>query len=103
VLPIDENNQVDLSRVARLVTEKPAAGGFASTPQSNNAADPAPTAPRNAPGVPMQAGQDVLISGLNQAQMPELNGSRVPFLALVRDLTVLSGAEALAGGREQTK
>jgi hypothetical protein len=51
----------------------------------------------------MQAGQDVLISGLNQGQMPELNGSRVPFLALVRDLTVLSGAEALAGGREQTK
>jgi hypothetical protein len=103
VLPIDENNQVDLSRVARLVTEKPPAGSVAPTPQSNNAAGSAPAAPRNVPGVSMQAGQDVLISGLNQGQMPELNGSRVPFLALVRDLTVLSGAEALAGAREQTK
>jgi hypothetical protein len=106
ILPIDASNQVDLSRLARLVTAAPSpgtAGTDAPTADSNGAAGPAPGAPPNVPGVLTAEGRDTLISGLNQGQMPELNGTSVPFLALVRDLTVLSAAEAPAGGRESTK
>jgi hypothetical protein len=38
-------------------------------------------------------GQDTLISGSNNGRMPELRNKTVPFLALVRDVTVLSAAE----------
>jgi hypothetical protein len=42
-------------------------------------------------------GEDTLISGSNQGKMPELRNSEVPFLALVRDVTVLSAAEGQQG------
>ncbi|MDF2435189.1 MAG: hypothetical protein JWP44_4820 [Mucilaginibacter sp.] len=103
VLSIDDNNQVDLSRVARLVTARPLAENGAPEPDStmpdgNGAAGSAPVEAPHVPGVSKGAGRDTLISGSTQGQMPELNGSSVPFLALVRDVTVLSAAEAPGGG-----
>jgi hypothetical protein len=102
VLSIDDNNQVDLSRVARLVTASPPAENGAPEPNSttrdgNGAAGSAPVEAPHVPGVSTGAGRDTLISGSTQGQMPELNGSSVPFLALVRDVTVLSAAEAPGG------
>jgi hypothetical protein len=42
-------------------------------------------------------GRDTLIAGSNQGKMPELRNSKVPFLALVRDVTVLGAAEGRPG------
>lgn len=99
VLPVDANNQVDLSRFSRLVTGRPSVGADAppsgDTRSDGSAAeDTAPATVPHVPGVSAEAGRDTLISGSNQGQMPELNSSSVPFLALVRDVTVLSAAEA---------
>jgi hypothetical protein len=38
-------------------------------------------------------GRDTLISGSSEGRMPELRNKTVPFLALVRDVSVLSAAE----------
>jgi hypothetical protein len=108
VLPIDANNQVELSRVARLVTGRSPVAVDTPTPDSatrdsNGAAGSAAVASPSVPSVSSAAGRDTLASGSNQGRMPELNGTSVPFLALVRDLTVLSGAEAAASGPEPTK
>jgi hypothetical protein len=86
VMPVDNSNQVDLSRLQRLVTKK--------TITAANL--PAPAIPSRAPSVTDVAtpqGKDTLISGLNNGRMPELRNTTVPFLALVRDVTVLSAAE----------
>jgi hypothetical protein len=87
VMPIDESNQVDLSRLQRLVTKKVIATA---------ASLPPPTIPPRAPSVTdvaTQQGVDTLISGSSNGRMPELRSRTVPFLALVRDITVLSAAE----------
>jgi hypothetical protein len=57
---------------------------------------PPPTIPSRAPSVTDVAtpqGVDTLISGSSNGRMPELRSRTVPFLALVRDITVLSAAE----------
>jgi hypothetical protein len=57
---------------------------------------PAPSLPSRAPAVTdvaTQQGEDTLISGSNNGRMPELRNGTVPFLALIRDVTVLSAAE----------
>jgi hypothetical protein len=86
VMPVDNSNQVDLSRLQRLVTKK----------MITAANLPAPSIPSRAPSVTDVAtpqGEDTLISGSNNGRMPELRNSTVPFLALVRDTTVLTAAE----------
>lgn len=86
VMPVDDTNQVDLSRLQRLVTKK----------TITTATLPPPALPSSAPAVTDVAtpqGEDTLISGSNNGRMPELHNSTVPFLALVRDVTVLSAAE----------
>jgi hypothetical protein len=86
VMPVDDSNQVDMSRLQRLVTRK----------RITAATLPAPSLPSPAPSVTDVAtpqGKDTLISGLNNGRMPELHNTTVPFLALVRDVTVLSAAE----------
>jgi hypothetical protein len=85
-MPVDDSNQVDMSRLQRLVTRK----------RITAATLPAPSLPSPAPSVTDVAtpqGKDTLISGLNNGRMPELHNATVPFLALVRDVTVLSAAE----------
>ena len=86
VMPFDDSNRVDLSRLQRLVTKK----------TIREATLPPPSLPSRAPAVTdiaTRQGEDTLISGSSNGRMPELHNSTVPFLALVRDLVVLSGAE----------
>jgi hypothetical protein len=87
VMPVDHSNQVDLSRLQRLVTRK----------TITTATMLPPTGPTQGPSVTDVAtaeGRDTLISGSSEGRMPELRNNTVPFLALVRDLTVLSAAES---------
>lgn len=86
VMPIDGSNQADLSRLQRLVTKKVIATAR-MLPPPNPAHDPSVT------DVTSTQGEETLISGSNQGKMPELRNSQVPFLALVRDVTVLNAAE----------
>lgn len=86
VMPVDESNQVDLSRLQRLVTKKIITTAT-MLPPPNPAQVPSVT------DVTTAQGEDTLISGSNQGKMPELRNSKVPFLALVRDVTVLNAAE----------
>jgi hypothetical protein len=89
VMPVDSSNQVDLSRLQRLVTRK----------VITDATMLPPAGPAQAPSVTDVAtaeGNDTLISGSSEGRMPELRNSAVPFLALVRDATVLSAAESPA-------
>ena len=91
VMPVDNSNNVDLSRLQRLVTHKTI---------TSMATLPAPTVPTRSPSVTdvtTASGEDTLISGSRSGRMPELRNSTVPFLALVRDITVLSAAEAQQG------
>lgn len=86
VMPVDAANQVDLSRLQRLVTRKTITA----------ATMPAPPIPSSAPSVTdvvTPQGEDTLISGSSEGRMPELRNSSVPFLALMRDVTVLGAAE----------
>jgi hypothetical protein len=87
VMPVDDSNQVDLSRLQRLVTRK----------TITTATMLPPTGPTQGPSVTDVAtaeGRNTLISGSSEGRMPELRNNTVPFLALVRDLTVLSAAES---------
>ncbi|HEX6772049.1 MAG TPA: hypothetical protein VF126_08495 [Acidobacteriaceae bacterium] len=91
VMPVDDTNNVDLSRLQRLVTRKTIA---------SMASLPTPVAPARNPtvtDVTGNAGQETLISGSRDGRMPELRNETIPFLALVRDVTVLSGVESLKG------
>jgi hypothetical protein len=86
VMPVDSSNQVDLSRLQRLVTRK----------MITAATLPAPSVPSSAPSVTdvvTPQGEDTLVSGSSGGRMPELRNSSVPFLALMRDITVLGAAE----------
>jgi hypothetical protein len=90
VMPLDDSNQVNLGRLQRLVTRK----------TITTAAMLPPPGPAQAPSVTdvsTEAGEDTLISGSSEGEMPELRSNTVPFLALVRDITVLSAAEAQQG------
>jgi hypothetical protein len=89
VMPVDEANQVDLSRLQRMVTKKVITSAAMLPP--NPAQSPAVT------DVTSTQGEETLISGSRQGKMPELRNSKVPFLALVRDITVLSAAEDQPG------
>src|SRR6202041_106726 len=86
LMPVDSANQVDLSRLQRLVTRK------TITP----ATLPPPSVPSSAPSVTdvvTPQGEETLISGSSEGRMPELRNNSVPFLALMRDITVLGAAE----------
>lgn len=91
VMSVDKANNADLSRLHRLVTRKTIA----------RMADlPAPAAPAGDPSitdVTTSAGENTLISGSRRGRMPELRNPTVPFLALVRDIAVLTAAEAQQG------
>jgi hypothetical protein len=52
--------------------------------------------------VSTQAGKDTLISGSSEGRMPELRNNTVPFLALLRDVSVLSAAEGQQGSAPAT-
>jgi hypothetical protein len=86
VMSVDSSNQVDLSRLERLVTQKTIKSA-AMLPPVN--ASNAPTVT----DVDTAQGKDTLISGSSEGRMPELRNKAVPFLALVRDVSVLSAAE----------
>lgn len=90
VMPIDDSNQTDLSRLQRLVTKKIITTAKMLPPPN---ADHVPSVT----DVTSTQGEDTLISGSNQGKMPELRNSQVPFLALVRDVTVLTAAEGQQG------
>ena len=86
VMPVDEANQVDLSRLQRMVTKKVITSAAMLPPPNLPVTD-----------VTSTQGEDTLISGSRQGKMPELRNSKVPFLAMVRDVTVLSAAEGQQG------
>jgi hypothetical protein len=86
VMPVDEANQVDLSRMQRMVTKKVITSAAMLPPPNLPVTD-----------VTSTQGEDTLISGSRQGKMPELRNSKVPFLAMVRDVTVLSAAEGQQG------
>jgi hypothetical protein len=90
VMPVDNANQVDLSRLQRLVTKKTITSATMLPP-------PRPAQAPTVTDVSTAAGEDTLISGSSQGRMPELRSNTVPFLALVRDVTVLSAAEGQQG------
>jgi hypothetical protein len=86
VMPVDASNQVDLSRLERLVTRK----------TIRSAAMLPPAEPSRSPSVTdvdTMQGEDMLVSGSSDGRMPELRNPTVPFLALVRDVAVLGAAE----------
>lgn len=95
VMPVDSSNQVDLSRLQRLVTKK-----TITTAAMLPAPDPA-QAP-SVTDVSTEAGKDTLISGSSEGRMPELRNNTVPFLALLRDVSVLSAAEGQQGSAPAT-
>lgn len=90
VMPVDKANQVDLSRLQRLVTRK-------TITSATMLPRPGPAQAPSVTDVSTATGEDTLISGSSQGRMPELRGNTVPFLALVRDVSVLSAAEAPQG------
>jgi hypothetical protein len=90
VMPVDSSNEVELSRLQRLVTKKTITA-VSMLPSAGPAQTPSVT------DVSTAEGKDTLLSGSNQGRMPELRGNTVPFLALVRDISVLSAAEGQQG------
>jgi hypothetical protein len=86
VMSVDSTNQVDLSRLQRMVTEKTITSAT-MLPPANTSHTPSVT------DVDTAQGRDTLISGSSEGRMPELRNKTVPFLALVRDVSVLSAAE----------
>jgi hypothetical protein len=86
VMPLDGSNQVDLSRLQRLVPRK-------TITQASMLPPPGPPQPPSVTDVDTELGKDTLISGSSEGRMPELRNNTVPFLALVRDVSVLSAAE----------
>lgn len=88
VMSVDASNQVDLSRLERLVTRKTIRSA-ATLPPSDLSRAPSVT------DVDTMQGEDTLVSGSSDGRMPELRNPTVPFLALVRDVAVLSAAENL--------
>jgi hypothetical protein len=87
MMSVDSSNQVDLSRLERLITRKRITSA-AMLPPAGALQKPSVT------DVDTLQGEDTLISGSSEGKMPELRNQTVPFLALVRDVTVLSAAEA---------
>ena len=85
-MPVDASNQVDWSRLERLVTRKRIRSAAMLPP-----ADPSRTP--SVTDVDTMQGKDTLISGSSDGRMPELRNPTVPFLALVRDVAVLGAAE----------
>jgi hypothetical protein len=92
VMSVDALNQVDLSRLERLVTRK-TIRSVAMLPPADPSRTPSVT------DVDTKQGEDTLVSGSSDGRMPELRNPTVPFLALVRDVAVLSGAENLQPNR----
>lgn len=92
VMPVDDSNQVDLSRLQRMVTKKVITSADMLPPPNPPVTD-----------VTSAEGEETLISGSRQGRMPELRNSRVPFLALVRDVSVLSAAEGQPGNSATKK
>ena len=86
VMPVDSSNQVDLSRLERLVTRKTIRSAT-MLPPADASHTPSVT------DVDTAQGEDTLISGSSEGKMPELRNKTVPFLALVRDVSVLAAAE----------
>src|SRR5882757_5761686 len=86
VMPVDSSNQVDLSRLERLITKKTITSAT-MLPPANASHTPSVT------DVDTAQGRDTLISGSSEGRMPELRNKTVPFLAFVRDVSVLSAAE----------
>jgi hypothetical protein len=86
VMSIDASNQVDLSRLERLVSRKMITSAT-MLPQANSSSAVSVTDVNTGPG------EDTLISGSSEGKMPELRNKTVPFLALVRDVSVLVAAE----------
>ena len=86
VMSVDSSNQVDLSRLERLVTKKTITTAT-MLPSADASHVPSVT------DVDTAQGRDTLISGSSEGRMPELRNKTVPFLAFVRDVSVLSAAE----------
>lgn len=95
VMPVDSSNNVDLSRLHRLVTRKTIAS-MASLPTPVN-----PTLAPSVAEVDTTTGEETLVSGSRGGRMPELRNNSIPFLALVRDVAVLSAAENQRGSAQK--
>jgi hypothetical protein len=86
VMPVDSSNEVDLSRLEGLVTKKTITSAT-MLPPTDASHTPSVT------DVDTPQGKDTLVSGSSEGRMPELRNKTVPFLAFVRDVSVLSAGE----------
>lgn len=116
VLPIDGNNNVDLSGLHAAAGASAAVpGAAAGTPgaavmnlgQAGGAGQGAAAAAGadqgaatgegqadpKVPDVTTAGGEQTLVAGSENGRMPELQGATIPYLALMRDLYVLAAAE----------
>ncbi|MGI8772304.1 MAG: hypothetical protein ACR2JE_12805 [Acidobacteriaceae bacterium] len=101
VIPKENENQVDLTRLHALVEGAPASGAAASGSSMTTTTEPAAKAVPSAGQTPAPdvtdvsstAGEQTLISGASRGRMPELDTTHAPFLAVLRDIYVLAAAE----------
>ncbi len=108
VLPIEAGNQVDLRRLHTYVHSAAAVktqstGTDASTHTPSTHTSGAGKHKPQVPGVATEAGEETLVSGTDSGGMPELDSSNIPFLALLRDVYVLSAAEGNGAAKPATK
>lgn len=108
VIPKENDNQVDLTRLHALVTGAPAntsAGGAAvdaATESESSAASSlagealtplASATPPDVTDVSTPGGEQMLTVGTGHGGMPELNATYAPFLAVLRDIYVLAAEQ----------
>jgi hypothetical protein len=98
ILPIDDQDQVDLAHLHALVRRQDA-NSPQPAPSSNAGTAQAGSAPQeNVTDVTSPAGEATLQIGTDNGGMPELHAKTIPYLSLMRDVYVLVGAESAGKG-----
>jgi hypothetical protein len=100
VLPRSDEDEVDLTRLHALVEGTPAQPAAANGPAGEGSAGQAAaeaTGNVTGKGTGEGTGEASLTTEVSGERMPELNGARAPFLAVLRDIYVLTAEEQRAG------
>jgi hypothetical protein len=105
ILPVDQNHEVDLSRLHALVRPAGGEGSKAGAANTNPAGKTNQDAARSQGqvGGVADAGDGNIPVITQQNQMPELEQPKVAFLAMLRDVFVLSAAAEPAKTRERQR
>jgi hypothetical protein len=96
VLPRSDADEVDLTRLHALVEGAPAQPAAANGSAGEGSAGQA-AAEATGNGTGNGIGEASLTMGKGGERMPELDGARAPFLAVLRDIYVLTAEEQRAG------